>query len=74
MEPAAKNSYSAERRYCKTESDWRAQVRLGSTNVEPAKARNQDEAIRMRKAIRAVLAASGLAALGAAPAEAVGTR
>ena len=28
----------------------------------------------MRKAILAVLAASGLAALGAAPAEAVGTR
>jgi hypothetical protein len=54
--------------------DWSAQVRLVSINVEPATRGSRMRRFEMRKAILAVLAASGLAALGAAPAEAVGTR
>jgi hypothetical protein len=42
--------------------------------VEPAKRGTRMRRFEMRKAILAVLAASGLVALGAAPAEAVGTR
>jgi hypothetical protein len=42
--------------------------------MEPAKLGSTMRRFDMRKAILAVLAASGLAALGAAPAEAVGTR
>src|ERR1044072_1862150 len=43
-------------------------------NLGPAKRGPRMRRFDMRKAILAVLAASGLAALGAAPAEAVGTR
>jgi len=42
--------------------------------VEPAERGSTMRRFEMRKVILAVLAASGLAALGAAPAEAVGTR
>jgi len=42
--------------------------------MEPATRENVMRRFEMRKAILAVLAASALAALGAAPAEAVGTR
>jgi len=42
--------------------------------MEPATRVSTIKEIQMRKAILAVLAAGGLAALGAAPAEAVGTR
>jgi Protein of unknown function (DUF3551) len=54
--------------------DWSALVRLVSMKLEPAKRGSRMRRFEMRKAILAVLAASGLAALGAAPAEAVGTR
>jgi Protein of unknown function (DUF3551) len=54
--------------------DESARVRLVSMKVEPARRGSRMRRFDMRKAILAVLAASGLAALGAAPAEAVGTR
>jgi hypothetical protein len=63
------------RRYSKVEwLDGSARVRLVSMKVEPASAEITMRRFGMRKAVLAVLAASGLAALGAAPAEAVGTR
>jgi hypothetical protein len=53
--------------------DGIARARLVSVKMEPANHGNAMRRFEMRKAILAVLAASGLAALGAAPAEAVGT-
>jgi hypothetical protein len=54
--------------------DERAPVRLVSMQMEPVKRGSTMRRFEMRKTVLAVLAASGLAALGAAPAEAVGTR
>jgi hypothetical protein len=65
----------ALRRYCKVGwLDGIAPVRLVSMQMEPTTRGSAMRRFEMRKAILAVLAASGLAALGVAPAEAVGTR